>query len=252
MRNGYFPIFSKGRVLKKESIEYLRDFPYDLASLALENYSDGILFGFSITSSGDGKIHISKGALKHQGGIIVIPDQVAEMNDSDYGVFLYTKMVVGECNETVDCLIRNVELVIDRHEVGAGNEIELGRFCLHRGAVLRCVYDSFVDLRTPNDTMDLTHVPFASYGAPSLHPVVMKEYAKALLTISRDAADTSFALMCMNTGVMHKGCVQWHIAKKTGKEYTDFTLPMLYEKLLSLLPQSGIKGVVGPRRTSIL
>ena len=252
MRNGFFPVFTKGRVLKKESIEYLRDFPYDLASLVCDDYSDGILFGFTISSTHNGQINISKGALKYQGDIIVVPEKTVMMDDSDYGKVLFTKLIIGECVETVDNLTREIEIKIDMRGVGAENEIELGRFCLNRGAVLRLEYDSFSDLRTLNDTMDITRVPFAGYGTPTLHPRVTKEYAKELLAASAEPADIAFALMCLNTGVIHKSAIQWHVAKKTNSVYEEFTLPALYEKLLALLPQHGIKGITGPSRKRVM
>ena len=45
MQNYAEPLFSKGRVLKKESLEALRDFPGGLAKLALAEWADGILYG---------------------------------------------------------------------------------------------------------------------------------------------------------------------------------------------------------------
>jgi len=240
MRNGFFPLFTKGRVLKKESVEYLRDFPYDLASLAYEGYSDGILSGFSITSSDDeGCIHVSKGALKYQGDIIVAPENAFEM--TEYGAFLYVALAIGKCRETLDNKVRAIELKAARGEPRADNEIELGRFCLNSGAVLRSEYDSFSDLRTPENTLDITCVPYAGLGAPTLHPRVMKAYAQAVLANSQEPADIAFAIMCLNAGVVHKNSIQWHIAKKADRPYEEYSLEALYEKLEELLPQGGIK-----------
>ena len=245
MRNGLFPIFTKGRVLKKESIEYLRDFPYDLAALARESFSDGILFGFSVGSSDDGKrIVVSKGALKYQGDIIVVPEGAVAVQE--YGELLYLRLAVGDARETEDYRTRNMEQKLDRQGAGAGNgagnEIELGRFCLNSGAVLRCEYHSFGDLRTPENTLDITRVYYAGRMAPTLHPRALREYAQALLAASHDPAEIAFALMCMNAGVVHKGSIQWHIAKKTERPYEEYTLPALYDKLVELLPQHGPMG----------
>jgi len=240
MRDGFFPLFTKGRVLKKESVEYLRDFPNDLVSLACEEYSDGILFGFTVGSSGDrDSINISKGALKYHGDIIIVPENTFGM--TEYGDFLFAKLVIGKRSETQDKIIRPMELRISRSEAKAENELELGRFCLNSGAALRSEYDSFSDMRTPENTLDITRVPYAGYGAPTLHPRVMKEYAGAVLAYSQEPADTAFALLCLNTGVVHKSCIQWHIAKKTDKRYEEYTLTTLYEKLEELLPQHGVK-----------
>jgi hypothetical protein len=239
MRNGFFPIFTKGRVLKKESIEYLRDFPHDLVSLACEQYSDGILYGFAVSSE-NGYTHISAGAIKYQGEIMIVPENTVKI--SDFGEFQYAKLIIGKCQETEDCRSCPIEIRVDRSQVKAENEKELGRFCLNSGAILRCKYDSFGDLRTIENTLDLTRVAYAGLEAPTLHPRVMKEYARALLAVSSDSADIAFSLMCLNSGVVHKRSIEWHVAKKINREYNEYTLPELYEKLLELLPQSGVIG----------
>ena len=48
MQNFAEPLFSKGRVLKRESLEALRDFPGGLAKLGLSDWTDGVLYGFDI------------------------------------------------------------------------------------------------------------------------------------------------------------------------------------------------------------
>ena len=238
MRNGIFPVFTKGRVLKKESIEYLRDFPLDLATLAWEDYSDGVLFGFSVSCQ-DGCIHIAKGALKYRGIIIIVPENSVEIEE--FGELLHIKLVIGEYSQTEDYLFCPIEVKISKREATAENELELGRFCLNPGAVLRCKYDSFSDLRTPENTLDITRVSYAGIDTPTLHPRVLHEYARALMEASNDTVDISFALVCFNAAVVHKVSIQWYIAKRNNVQYEEYTLPALYEKLLGMLPQQGLK-----------
>ncbi|MCL1976063.1 MAG: hypothetical protein FWG61_07895 [Firmicutes bacterium] len=238
MRNGIFPVFTKGRVLKRESIEYLRDFPHDLVSLAKENYADGVLFGFTVSRE-DETIIVSKGALKYHGIIIIVPENTILIEE--YEQLLHIKLVIGEYSRTDDYLICPIEVRIEKKEAQAENEIELGRFCLNPGAALRCEYDSFRDLRTPENTLDLTHVSYAGSVSPTLHPRIMHEYAREVLAFSTDALDISFALMCINAGIVHKKTIQWYIAMKTHKPYEDYTLTLLYEKLEGMLPQHGLK-----------
>jgi len=246
MRNGFFPLFTKGRVLKKESVEYLRDFPYDMASLAYEGYSDGILSGFSIRSSGDEEcIHVSRGALKYHGDIIAVPESTVGM--AEYGESLYVVLTIGKCRETLDSKVRSIDLRAARGEPRADDEVELGRFCLNSGAILRTEYDSFSDLRTPENTLDITRAPYAGYGAPTLHPTVLKTFAQAVMAYSQEPADLAFAMTCLNTGVVHKGSIQWYIAKKADRPYEEFSLAALYEKLEELLPQGGVKRRERPR-----
>ena len=241
MRNGMFPIFTRGRVIKKESIEYLRDFPYDLATLAFDSYCDGVLFGFGLKSKDERVIQVSKGAIKYQGYIIVISE--SELDITEFGRFTYVKLAVGDLRTTEDYKFCPVEIRLDKSEFLHKNEMELGRFCLNKGAILRCKYDSFGDLRTEENTLDLTRVPYASMGAsPTLHPRVVQEYITALLPVAEEAVDIAFALMCSNAagGVVHKGSILWYIAMRNRADYREYSLPQLYDKFMEMLP--GHKG----------
>lgn len=249
MRNGYFPIFAKGRVLKKESLEYLRDFPHDFTSLMYQNYSDGMLFGFSLSYK-DGFIKIAKGALKYQGDIILVDDGSILVTEFEKKLFL--KLVIGKCWEGEDSRTRTVTIIIDRNKPSSEGEIELGRFTLNVGAILRCEYDSFSDLRTIENTLDITHVAYAGLNTETLQPRVLKEFAKALLMYSQDPMDTTFALLCLNTEIIHKNVIQWYIAKKTNDQYKDFTLGALYEKLLELLPEQRKRNTPGHKPTRLV
>lgn len=235
MLNGISPIFTKGRVLKKESIEYLRDFPYDLASLAFENYSDGVLFGFSVSFK-DGQVFISKGAVKYKDNIIVVSENVIEI--TEYGKFLYIKLIIGECQETADYKSCSIEIKIDRNKPLYENEMELGRFCLNPGATLRCKHDSFSDLRTIENTLDVTHVYYAGIGKPTLHPIILKEYARAWIGFPVETVDLTFVIMCLNTSVIQRDSIQYYISAKNGGNYKEYELPELYLKLEEILPQN--------------
>ena len=232
MRNGIFPIFAKGRVLKKESIEYLRDFPNDLVSLAHAEYSDGVIFGFSI-SYADGQVLVSKGALKFRGEIIVLDENSIPIPEFEQQLFI--KLHIGKIRETEDYIACPIEMIMNRIKPLQDSEIELGRFYLNPGAILRCKHDSFRDLHTPENTLDITNVPYAGIGSATMHPIALREYARSLLFESSDAADIAFALMCLNGGVVQKSCIQWHIAKKSNKQYSEYTLATIYDKLSEML-----------------
>ena len=236
MLSGYYPVFTKGRVLKKESVEFLRDFPYELASLACEGRSDGMLCGFKVRLE-DGRIHVGKGAIKHRGAIVLVDESATDMEE--YGQLLYIRLYVGQCRETEDYRLCPTQTNIDKRGIAGDNEVELGRFCLSKGAELRTKYDSFGDMRTPENTLDITRVAFSGMDEPTLHPAVLKEYAKALLQTcpGDDGLGASFALMCLGAPVVHKCAIQWYVAKKNHAEYKDYMLPALYDKLLEMLPE---------------
>ena len=56
MFQNIYPVFEPKRLLKKEMLENLRDFPRSLFGLQYQNYSDGILYGCDITGTETGMI----------------------------------------------------------------------------------------------------------------------------------------------------------------------------------------------------
>jgi len=233
MYNNNFPLFIKGKVVKKEALEGLRDFPHTFVSIAFDNLSDGIVFGFSIFFDKDkNTITVSRGALKFRGHIIIVHEN--ELSINKYGTLLYIKLIVGDYCEKDGFEFYPIEMKINDEDFKE-NELEIGRFILNKSAVLRCDYDFFSDLRTSINTLDITRCSSAGNDVATLHPNVLKVFAKTLLNNSSDAADISFALLCINSSIIHKNSIEWYIAKKIGGEYREYTLDDLYKKLEEIL-----------------
>ena len=245
MHNGLFPKFIKGRIVKKEALEYMRDFPRDLVSAAFSDYSDGILFGFTVSCQDNKVIIVSEGVCKHQGEIIVIPEIALPVYE--YGQLLCINLEIGELEESTDYDTRHIEVALTKYKPSNVNGLELGRFSLSRGAKLRCKHDSFKDLQTPENTLNIIHVPYASIGGHTLNPAVIRKFANELLKLSSDSIDVNFALMCLGGNVVHRSSIQWFTAKKTGGSYEEYDMPTMYEKLNFILSQYG-KQDVKPER----
>ena len=49
MENRY-PLFETGRILKKEALEVIRDYPRDLLDILYEGYTDGVIRGLRLSS----------------------------------------------------------------------------------------------------------------------------------------------------------------------------------------------------------
>jgi hypothetical protein len=158
------------------------------------------------------------------------------------------KLVFGEKEEAIDGMVRVVETRLELKGAEEGNEFELARFNLNPGAALRCDYDSFSDLRTQENTLDITRAPYAGIGARTYHPRVMSEFARALLDGSNEQIDVAFGIMCLNSDIVHKSAIQWYIDKKNSTSYQDYTLSKLYDKLVDALPWKSLKGRAERRR----
>lgn len=126
------PLFRKGRVLKKESLEALRDFPGGLAALGLSGWSDGILYGFDISYEAKrqteghepehGVVIITAGAVWHQGQIVDranIGDCKPMVNVGPFGVCKMTHLpCVPACavwlNGKTDVLVQGLPALLDQ------------------------------------------------------------------------------------------------------------------------------------------
>jgi len=65
------PIFTKGRMLKNEMLESLRDFPRDVTAILYVNHVDGVIAGLDLTVD-DTHITISKGIVKYKEELLVL------------------------------------------------------------------------------------------------------------------------------------------------------------------------------------
>ena len=86
------PLFQKGRVLKKEGLDALRDFPSGLAEIFFRGWSDGILAGFDISyqkgTGGKGQIIVSDGAVLYKENIIMADQEIIPFEEFDKQIII--------------------------------------------------------------------------------------------------------------------------------------------------------------------
>lgn len=59
-----FPLFEEGRILKRDSLDFIRDYAPDFFSLLFREYGNGVIAGFSVRGEGKDLV-IGPGILKH-------------------------------------------------------------------------------------------------------------------------------------------------------------------------------------------
>lgn len=234
------PRFAKGRIVKQESLELLRDLPAAWQHLYYESYSDGVLYGFSIALSKE-QLFVSAGAIKQQGQIVFLPDTTLLF--SQYDQLLYIKVRIAEEKESEDFWEVPFELVLEETPVHEG-EWELGRFRLSKGAALRTTYENLRDYRTSYNTLDITHVYYAGRGHPTLPPVLLRQYARERLEKGTAGDwDSFFCLQCLQEERMMFSSLSWYIAKKRSCPVSQVRLEQCYEWLVQWLYQAGEQAV---------
>ena len=233
-----YPVFEVKRLLKKEMLENLRDFPRSLFDLQYRNYSDGILTGCDMKESETG-LTILPGILCHK-GVPYFLDKPYPVSCSAEGKLVYMKVrfwdkAVGAGGEEFLS-----QVTVDEQEPDAEQELELARFKLQPGARLRTEYVDFYDYETEFDTVNRIRVPYAAPGHPGIWPQIFQSFAKELLKHPvTNPWDSAFCLSCLQlTEAMPYDAVRAYLNARLGQD-REYTNMQAYSALKSILRETG-------------
>lgn len=229
-----YPNFAKGRILKIEMLENLRDFGRDTLEVLTENLSDGIVKGFNANVSKD-IITFSKGIVKYKGRIYLINENLSiYYKATDVDVLI--KLVFLEESSEIDYKIQYVSLVLDADTKIKDNEIELGRFKLKVGAYLRTEYKDLDDYTTEYNTINLINVKYANVDEYTLTPKFINSYGLEILkTKTNNIWDITFATNCINIKNISRSLIISYINVKLNEENEDLTNNEIHKKLIIIL-----------------
>lgn len=231
------PLFEEKRVLKKEMLENLRDYPRDLFDIQHLEYSDGILVGCRLEADGAG-IVVQPGILRHKGVPYVLRAACRISCRAD-GRLVYLKVrfmdkAIGSGQEEYLS-----QVYADGEAPDSDNEMELGRFKLQPGARLRTEYTDFYDFATEYDTVGRIHVPYAAPGGISIWPSILQRYAAALAeTGTQNPWDCAFCLNGLQAKeAMPYGEIRAYLNARLGQS-EEYTNEQIYAALRSILQEA--------------
>lgn len=233
-----YPVFEAKRILKKEMLDNLRDFPRNLFGLQYQGYSDGILTGCDIKGTETG-VTILPGILCYK-GVPYFLEKPYPVPCSAEGKLVYVKVhfwdkAVGAGGEEFFS-----QVMVDEQEPDTELELELARFKLQQGARLRSEYVDFYDYETEFDTVNRIYAPYAAPGHSGIWPQIFKSFAKELLKYSvTNPWDNAFCLSCLQlTEAMPYEAARAYFNARQGrdKEYTNM---QMYRALKSILQEAG-------------
>ena len=193
-----YPSFTGGRILKKECLWAIRDYAYGAEQMYYLEASDGILKGFDITIQ-DGAILIGKGLIKYE-GFIYMADHTVSVAYEATDRLQVIKIRCVRVKEIPDYDSYKMELCLDEEPGLQEGEFELCRFNQRIGSVLRNDYKAFYDMETQYDTINLAQASWSSIGGLTLHPVILRTFARELLQKEGlGARDYAFAYLLLNS-----------------------------------------------------
>lgn len=196
MFENIYPIFERKRLLKIEMLSNLRDYPRAYFDIMHRNYSNGVLAGTDLCVTNDA-ITIGPGILFWRGIPYVMRTECNFYYEAtDQASYLKVKFL--EEQHSVDCLAYLTEIYISAEPAKDGQELELARYKLQKGARLRTEYTDFYDFDTEFDTLNRIHMPYASVENSTIWPEVTKTFARTMLSHSaKDSLDCMFCLSCL-------------------------------------------------------
>lgn len=210
MENRY-PLFAGGRILKKESLWDLRDYTYQSLQLCYMDYTNGVLKGCRVRVEG-GELVIGKGMLKFRDFIYLLQEE-RRIPFTAQNKMMSLKAVFEMRKDNLDYIAYRVLFLLDSNLNLQENQMELCRFHLRIGSVLRDSYKDFRDMRTEYDTINLLHATIAGRECGRLHPKVLLQFAKSMQEHDRKSLeDIVFCYQILqNAGEIEQGVVEAYL-----------------------------------------
>ena len=191
------PVFTKGRILKKEMLESLRDFPRYVTDIFLAPYVDGVISGLDLTVDQE-NIMIAPGIIKYQGQLLLLGEVFTVPYQANGGDQIL-KLRMEAAYQTEDFEGRKVEVLLENGLDLHDHELELARFKLKEGAYLRSDYQGLSDFLTGYNTLNIVHQPYSSVEEITLHPAILRYFARELLACqTENPADLNICFQVLN------------------------------------------------------
>lgn len=235
MFKNIYPLFERKQILKKEMLENIRDFPRNMFGILYQDYSDGILSGCEIKVRDD-RIVILPGILCYRKTLYILEDaHEALCEATGRTTYLKVRFKDKESGSRQEEYLS--EIILDEKLPEEERELELARFKLQEGARLRTEYMSFFDFGTEFDTVNRIYAPYASPGRKSIYPMILKSFAKSMMTCqTKNPWDISFCVGCiMGEGTVAYDGIKAYLNLRLGHGDREYANDEIYKMLKKIL-----------------
>ena len=195
MNEQKYPLLEELHVLRTSALCSIRDQAFDLLHLYYEGCSDGIVSGCRLQTGND-TIAVLPGIVRYGGYMYFLREtmRVAYEPTEEYRML---KLKFGMEEESENFLMRSVQLEISDDMGIKGDEIELCRFKLKAGAVLRTKYVDFFDRVTEFDTVNAISCPYAAPGRSTLLPEIVAAFVQEAMGYQLEPLDQAFCMAAL-------------------------------------------------------
>jgi len=231
-----YPIFERGRIMKKEMLLALRDYSFGLAQLQFSDLTNGIVAGCDISSIGT-RLIIAPSIFK-LGNFIYLMTEPHSIECKPTECTTVVKIRFSSSNVANDYIHYSGKIVLDSNINLAENEFEICRFKLKLGNNLRTKYTNFDDIQTEYDTVNLANATWSGIEESGIALPILRRFAKeALVCHLTDVWDISFCSQCMSQERVHKKVIMAYLLAKGVMVTDDMSNLDIYSNLALVLRQ---------------
>lgn len=233
MNEQKYPLLEELHVLRTSALCSIRDRAFDFLPLYYADYSDGIVSGCSLQTEKD-TIAFLPGIVRYGGFMYFLRESmmVAYEPTEEYRML---KLKFGMAEESENFLLRTVRLEISDDMSVKGDEMELCRFKLKSGAVLRTKYVDFFDRVTEFDTVNTVSCPYAAVGRSTLLPEIVAAFARDAMDYELDTLDQTFCLAAMQNFSISYDQISFYLQRRLRMEAQEWDNRGLYDGLCTVL-----------------
>lgn len=249
MNEQNYPQFERLHVLRTAALCSIRDRAFDIFPLFMEHYGDGIISGCNPVTTPD-TITLSAGIILYNNFFYLIKEPMS-VEYAPTENYMMMKIIFEPELETENFIQRNVSVILTDDMNVASNEMEICRFKLKKGAVLRTTYTDFFDRVTEFDTVNTINVPYAAIGGQTLSPEILRDFAKEAKDFDLTDEDFRFCFAALNGRRISAEQISFYIERRLKIALTAPTNQTLYENLCLILREiksGGRREILGQRR----
>lgn len=207
------PIFHRHTVLKAKMLEDGISLPVDILRLIYSNYSNGILCGVQIHVE-DNYLALLPGIILYNSHLYHLKEKVLIPYEAN-NTLMYLKISFLEPHVEGDYYLRSTDIYLTSNQDNRSTDMELCRFNLQKGAVLRNQYCDLKDYATEYNTVNILSVPYAAIGESSISPQITKRFAKEMLKKDlQKPLDAAFVMECMRGETIPRDMLIAYISRR--------------------------------------
>ncbi|MBR6267875.1 MAG: hypothetical protein IKR28_06020 [Selenomonadaceae bacterium] len=249
MNEQRFPLFEDMHVLRTAALCSIRDQAFGSIELSYDGFSDGIISGCNILTS-QSYITVNPGLVRFGSYMHLLLNEM-RVHYEPTDEYCMLKIKFGMPEESESFLRYTVRLVLSNDMVIGDDEMELCRFKLKAGAVLRTKYVDFFDRVTEFDTVNIINSPYAAVGRSTLHPDITWAFAREAMQYRLEPLDQSFCMEALKHLAMSYEQIEFYLLHRLKLEPKEWDNMGFYQGLCDVLNEirsGGSREILKKRR----